>query len=136
MPFNGSLIKIGSTVFPLRYVFRESYSITPNRRQDLDSFRDANGYLNRNVVKHMPSTIELKTKPMKNTELAAMMGIIKNNYINVLEKKVLLEYYCPDTDGYQSGTFYVPDIQFPIYRIDVDQNVIYYKSFTLEFIEY
>lgn len=136
MSFNGSLIKIGSTNFPLTYVFINSYSIVPNRRQELDSFQDANGFLQRNVLDHAPSTIELKTKPMNNVQLAAMMGLIKSNYINKNERKVLLEYYCPDTDEYQSGTFYVPDITFPINRVDLKTNTIHYNSFTLEFIEY
>lgn len=136
MAFSGYLIKIGSANFPLTYVFTNSYSITPNRRQDLDPFRDADGYLQRNVVNHAPSTIEFKTKPMDNRQLASMMEFIRSRYINVNEKKLLIEYYCPDMDAYQSGTFYVPDIQFPINRIDVKTGTIYYNSFSLEFIEY
>ena len=134
MSFNGSLIKIGSMNFPLGYIFTNSYSVTPNRRQDLDSFQDADGNLQRNVVKHRRSTIELKTRPMTNRELSVMMGIIRSNYINEMEKKVLLEYYVPETDEYHSGAFYIPDVQYPIYRID--GNIIHYNSFTLEFIEY
>ena len=66
MAFNGYLFKIGETIFPLKYVFAKSYTITPNRRQDIDPFRNANGRLQRNVVEHMPSTIEIKTRPMDN----------------------------------------------------------------------
>lgn len=136
MDFNGSLIKIGQTVFPLSYVFTNSYSIVPNSRLDMGSFQDANGILQRNVIDHAPSTIELKTKPMTNIELSEMMRLMKGNYINVNERKVLLTYYCPDMDEYKEGTFYVPDIAFPINRVDQKTNTVYYNSFTLKFIEY
>ena len=136
MSFNGYLLKVGTTTFPLSYVYKESYSVTPNRRMDLDSYRDANGELHRTVLDHAPSTISFKTKPMTNTDLATMMTLIRDNYVNTNEKKVSLEYYCPDLDAYQTGVFYIPDVEYPIYSVDLNKNKIIYKSFDLEFIEY
>lgn len=136
MAFNGYLLKVGNTTFPLSFVYKESYSVTPNRRMDLDSFRDANGELHRTVLDHAPSTISFSTVPMDNVKLAQMMNLIRSNYVNEQEKKIYLEYYCPDKDEYQTGNFYVPDIEFPIHMVDLEKNKILYKSFKLEFIEY
>lgn len=140
MSFNGSLLSFSNddgktwTNFPLKYVFKESYNIAPNRRQDLDSTRNANGKLKRNVLKHTASTINFQTKPMYNKDMAKMMKIISDHYVITREKKLYIKYYCPDTDSYATGYFYVPDIEYNILRVDDDK--IFYNSNTLEFIEY
>lgn len=136
MAYNGYLIKMGVDVFPLSFVFANSYSITPNRRQDVDSTRNANGILERNVLDHMPSTISFETKPMDNIKLNEMMSFIRSHYSVEKEKKIVLEYYCPDIDDYKTGEFYVPDITYPINMVDNNTNTILYNSFALEFIEY
>lgn len=136
MAFNGYLLKMGADVFPLSFVYKNSYSITPNRRQDVDSTRNANGVLERNVLDHMPSTISFQTKPMYNDDLEKMMSFIRSHYSVEKEKKLVLEYYCPDINGYKTGEFYVPDISFPIDMVDVEKKRILYREFQLEFIEY
>lgn len=136
MAYNGYLIKMGVDIFPLSFVFANSYTVTPNRRQDVDSNRNANGILDRNVLDHMPSTISFQTKPMWNNELNAMMTFIRSHYSIEKEKKIVLEYYCPDIDEYKTGEFYVPDIAFPINMVDNEHNAILYNSFQLDFIEY
>ena len=136
MAFEGYLLKMGAEVFPLSFVYKESYEITPNRRQDLNSTRNANGVLQRNVLAHRPSTISLSTKPMSNVELAKMMELITRNFVAENERKIALTYYCPDINGYKTGNFYMPDITFPINLVDIENNTILYNSFTLEFIEY
>lgn len=136
MAFNGYLLKMGADIFPLSFVYKESYKVSPNRRQDLDSGRNANGVLERNVLDHMPSTISFQTKPMWNNELDEMMSFIRGHYSVEKEKKVLLEYFCPDINGYKTGEFYVTDIEYPINMVDLDNNRILYNGFSLEFIEY
>lgn len=136
MAFNGYLLKMGGDIFPLSFVYKESYKVTPNRRQDLDSGRNANGVLQRNVLDHMPSTISFQTKPMHNDDLDEMMSFIRSHYAVEKEKKVILEYFCPDINGYKTGEFYVPDIEYVINRVDLKKNKIFYNGFQLEFIEY
>lgn len=135
MAFNGTLVKIGDTEI-VKFVKQESYKISPAQRQDLDSFVNANGILERNVLAHKRSKIEINTIPMDNTKMSKLMGIINANFISELERKVPLTYYCPDTDSYASGSFYIPDPQYPIDRIDRGNNKIYYNSMILKFIEY
>lgn len=124
----------GNTPLPLSYIKVQSYKVVPNRRQDLDSTRNANGVLQRTVLDHYASTVEFATIPMDNTQMAAFMSLIRSKYSIEKEKKIHLTYYCPDTDSYKSGDFYVPDIEFPI--IYIDGTTIQYDSVTLEFIEY
>ena len=136
MAYNGYLLKMGADVFPLSFVFANSYSITPNRRLDVDSATNANGVLERNVLDHMPSTISFQTRPMWNDMLGQMMTFIRNHYSVEKEKKMVIEYYCPDIDDYKTGEFYIPDITYPINMVDNKNNCILYNSFSLEFIEY
>lgn len=136
MAFNGSLLNLSGSNFPLKFVFKESYNITPNRRIDLDSQSDANGVLVRNVLSHTASTIELTTKPMWNKDFAEMMAFIRSKYVNTNEKKLNITYYSPDLDDYKTGNFYVPDFTVSINRVDVASKKIFYNSMTLKFIEY
>ena len=136
MAFNGYLLKISGDKFPLKYVYKESYKVTPNRRQDLDPKRDETGKLHRNTLSHTATTIELQTKPMWNNQMASLMSFIRSRYTNSSEKKVSLEYYSPDTNSYKTGNFYVPDLEFNMNYVDTTNNKILYNSMTIEFIEY
>lgn len=136
MSFNGSLIKFSGDNFPLKYVFKESYKVTPNRRQDLDPYRDGNGKLHRNTLSHTATTIQFQTKPMWNDDFDTMMSFIRSHYTNDLEKKLSITYFSPDTNSYKTGNFYVPDIEYTIDLVDTTKNKILYLSTTLEFIEY
>lgn len=153
MAFNGKLLEFAdkSTIpssgdltssaitwdeLPMTYIFRESYVCAPNRRQDLDPYRDADGYLHRNTLAHTATTIQFQTKPMWQHNMDALMAFIRNHYTIALEKKVALRYYSMDTNGYKTGVFYVPDIEFTLNMVLPDEQRILYNSTTLEFIEY
>lgn len=136
MSFNGSLLSIGGANFPLKYVFKESYKITPNARLDLDPFRNTYGYLMRNVLEHTASKITFQTKPMWNNDHADMWSFIRSHYSDAHERKVQLVYYCPDLDDYDSGTFYIPDFTPPMDLVDVANRKIMFLSYELSFIEY
>lgn len=137
MAFDGGLLYLGgSTNLPLSYVKPESYTVVPNRRQDLDSTRNANGKLLRNVLEHTASTITIQTVPLDNTQLGALMTLIRNNYTSESEKKITLRYYCPDLDSYKTGNFYIPDVEYPIASVNTVKNIIEYNPITFEFIEY
>lgn len=136
MAFNGSLLKFSGDNFPLKYVFKESYKVTPNRRQDLDPCRDGNGYLHRNTLSHTATTIQFQTKPMWNDQFEQMMNFIRGHYTNTQEKKLQITYYSPDINSYKTGNFYVPDVEYVMDLVDTVKNRILYLSTTLEFIEY
>ena len=136
MAFDGNLIYLGSgnTPLPLSFIKVQSYKITPNRRQDLDSTRNANGKLQRTVLDHYATTVEFQTIPMDNATKNAFMNLMRSNYSSEKEKKMHMRYYCPDTDSYKEGDFYVPDVEFPMLHIFGTN--IQYDSLTWEFIEY
>ena len=143
MAFDGALIRFGSSdsgsKLPLKYIQAKSYKVTPNRRQDLDPYRDANGELHRNTLKHTATTISFTTPPMWNDMMDDFTALLREHYSKTLEKKINLYYYCPDIGSYKAGTFYVPDLEFNIDLVRQDKHgkwkMLYYPL-TVEFIEY
>lgn len=135
MAFNGVLLKVGGTEIPLHYIKMETYKVNAHARQDLDSFRDANGKLQRNVLAHTATKITLTIKSLKSDDMVTLMSILNGGFSNKLERKSTVTYYSPDTDSYDSGEFYCPDFNFTICRID-HQNKLHYNEFELKFIEY
>ena len=134
MAFNGSLLTFGGTNVPLKYIKADSYKVVPNRRQDLDPYRDANGNLHRNTLSHTATTISFQTIPMWNSDFATFMSLLRNRYSDSQEKKVSVTYYCPDLDSYKTGDFYVPDVEYQINMVLGTR--ILYDPVTIELIEY
>ena len=136
MSFNGTLIYLGSSLdaLPMTHIKANTYKITPNQRQDLDSSRNASGVLVRNVLSHMPCKIEIEVASMTNSEMAEFMEFITNRYSKSKERKIHVKYYATDTDSYQEGEFYIPDISYTINK--VIGKTIYYNGFSLKLIEY
>lgn len=131
------LIKIGGsagTVLPMKYIKAEGYNVTPNQRMESEAKRSVSGILKRTTVAHTASKVEFNTPPMTNKDANAMMTLFRNAWSSTAERKLTLYYYDPETDSYKEGTFYMPDVQFPIIRID--GNTVYYGEIRIAFIEY
>ncbi len=127
MSYQGYLLKVDGVVFPNSLIAFGSFSIIPNQRQDLDSYRDSTGLLHRNILPHMPSKIEFTTKILHDADRAIMENILKNR------DEFALEYW--DTE-YKTGTFYSPDIKYEFYDIDKASGDIRYKPVRIAMIEY
>jgi hypothetical protein len=134
--FAGYLLKMGGDIFPHKYIEYESYKITPNRRFDLDSTRNANGQLTRYVLDKTASTIEFNLRELNQDGQEEVQGFIRNHYALEKEKKALLEYWSPDISGYKTGAFYVPDVEWTIKKMELGGIHIWYKPVTIKFIEY
>lgn len=128
MAFQGYLIKINNVTFPLKYMSVDTYNTIPNQMQDLDSYRDANGVLHRNVLPHKASKIEFNTPHLYLSDKIALQEFFTDR------KNVTVEYWNDESNTYQSGKFYVPDITYEIYQ--VTSNNILYKPIRIAFIEY
>ena len=135
MAFGGYLMQFGSQRLPLDLVQLGTYNITPDQRQDLDSYRDNNGVLHRNVLGHTASKIEFQTTPMRESDKVRLMNLLTGHFTNEKERKLDAGYYDPVSSEYKTGTFYMPDPQFTLYTID-EHGELWYDSFRLAFIEY
>ena len=140
MAFNGKLIELKTganyVTFPTKYIKTEAYKVTPDQRMESSANRSATGLLKRTTVSHTASKIDFDTTVLTNREVADITGKLTAAYTDSLQRKLDLRYYDPATDSYKTGTFYVPDIDFDIMRIDKNQNIIYYNSIRIAFIEY
>lgn len=139
MAYNGYLIKVGGsngTELPFTYIKASGYSITPNQRMESEAKRSADGVLHRTTVAHTATKIEFNTPHITNRDVDAMMTLFKTYWTSSAERKLKLYYYDMESDSYKEGEFYMPDIQFPIERVDNDANIIYYGETRIAFIEY
>lgn len=139
MGFNGYLIKLGGsggTMLPWKFMKYDAYSSTPDQRMETEAGRATTGLLHRTTVEHTSTKIEFETPPMTNIDVAEFNQLLKSNFTNARERKLTIEYYNEESDGYETAEVYVPDIQYKIERIDLAANIIHYQSFRVAFIEY
>lgn len=139
MSYNGYLIKLGGsngTTLPMKYIKLEGYNITPNQRMETEAKRAVTGLLHRTTVEHTATKIEFNTPNLTNADVDAMMTLFRTAWTSTAERKLDLEYYDMETDTYKTGTFYMPDIKFQIYKADNVNNTLIYKEIRIAFIEY
>lgn len=140
MAFTGQLIELKTGAnyvpFPIKYMKAESYKITPNQRMESSANRASTGVLKRTTVSHTASKIDFDTTVLTNREVNDIHTKLSNAYTDSLQRKLDLRYYDPSSDTYKTGTFYVPDIDFDIMRIDQSTKTVHYNSIRFAFIEY
>lgn len=138
MAFNGSLIYAGSgngTALPAKYIKAESVELTVHV-QDLDSTRNANGALIRNVLDHRSATVKFTTPILDSTDMDALMTFIRSRYTNQLQRKLHMRFWNVETASYFAGDFYLAEPTFTVRRVDRVTNTIWYNETTFEFIAY
>lgn len=134
MSYNGYLIKVGSYTIPQDKIRASSYSAVLHG-QDLDSFRDANGLLNRTALEHTVPEVNFELVPMlTNNDVSDIFSQIKSNYLIPIERKVSATVYVPELDDYVTQDMYMPDVSFPIYG--TYNGVITYNAIAISFIGY
>lgn len=133
LSYGGYLIDIGGYRFN-RVIKADSYKVVMNS-QDLDSYRDANGRLQRNALSHNPIKVEFETRAMlTNSEFASIMSKIRGSYINSVEKALNATFYVPELDNYVTQKVYMADITPQIYG--TYRGVIHYDPIRFAFIGY
>ena len=131
MAFQGYLLKVGNYTIPLQFMKLESYKSAPDQRQDLDSYRDADGVLHRNVLPHTATKIEFETPYLFMYQLQEIIQNIKANYISNLARDCNLTYYDEETNSYKTGHFYMPGtMEYTMYNKQI------YAPCRFAFIEY
>ena len=113
----------------------DTYKCTPDQRQDVDSYRDLNQDLHRNVSPHYKSIVQFSTRAgLSETSLRTLIDLIQNNFSDTHERKAHIEYFNTDTGGYSSGDFYMVQPNYQIIR--VEGNEVFYNTMEIKFIEY
>lgn len=128
MDYQGWLLKFDDREFPMKFIAHHSYDATPNQKQDEDSYQDSTGRLRRNVLPHTRTKIEWNTPFLHLADKKEMQSYFPNR------ETMTVEYWNDETNSYETGTFYVPDIKFPYY--DVDDDDIRYNPIRVAVIEY
>ena len=139
MAYNGYLIKIGGssgTALSFKYIKAESYKCTQNQRLELSANRAVTGKLVRNTASHTATKIEFETPYLTNKEVKELNTLLSNAYTDSLERKLNIQYYNDETDSYKAAEVYVPDVDYTIYKVDNENNIIYYQPIRYAFIEY
>ena len=148
MAFAGYLLKYsytsgGSTVdviFPHNYIQLESWKSTPNQREEIRAYRDENTRnLTRVTASGKKSIFSFKTRPnLHLAEKQAIQTFFTQGEIrtggDANERKIKLTFWNEETNDYQTGWFYRPNMEFPIIKI-TDSDIIY-GALDFSFVEY
>ena len=142
MAFNGKLLELwmpndsAYVEFPLQMIKAESYKVTPNQRLETKATRASTGVLVRTTVEHTASKIEFNTVPITNRDLVGLEAMFGHAFSDLTQRKLDIRYYDPQTDGYKTGTVYMPDTDYNIKSVDAGKKVVNYESVRYAFVEY
>ncbi len=140
MAYSGYLIKLlggnGTETLPFKYMGLSSYKCTPDQRLESKAARASTGILHRTTVEHKATKIEFSTPPITNIELSTLNAMLQRHFTDSLQRKIVIEYYDMEIDGYRTATCYMPDVDYTIDRIDNANNIVYYQAVRYAFIEY
>lgn len=129
VPYN---FKFGEYQIPDEYITEGGYDCTPNQRQDLDPWTDANGVTHRNVVEHFKSDVTITFRALRWEQFTDLIQGISSNYINQGERDAICTYLDMETMEMRSGHFYLdPSMKFKVKRLNDKVD-----SFSLRFTEY
>lgn len=137
MSFAGYLIKIGGYTDAVeQYIVHRSYHVS-KKPLDLDSNRDGDGILKRNVLDHVPYTVSFNLRNnLNNIQIQHFMSIVRSQFTISRERKLVLEFYNPEDDNYISQDVYLVDPDFIIDHIDLKSNQVFYREISIKFVGY
>lgn len=118
--FQGYLLKIKGRELPNKYL--QTYKVTPDQQQDKDSYQDVTGELHREILPHTRSKIDFTTPYLWMADKTALQSYFPDRKA---EPKVSVEYWNDERNEYVTGVFYVPDVEFQVYRI-VEKDMEYF----------
>lgn len=132
---NGNGTTISDFIVPFNMMFIESFKCSKNE-QDMDSYVDADGNLQRNALSHWRYKCEWTIPPMKkNPDVENFFKAIRDRFINETEKSVNITAYVPELGDYHTGKMYLnSSVEFEIYR--ATPQFVQYKAIRVAFIEY
>lgn len=134
--WEGYLLKINGVEFPNEYIQVDTYKTTPDQRTEIGSYVDANGKLKRpNVLRHTRTKTEFETVPLSLKEKIAIQNFFKSGMTNELKREVTCTYWNDEKNEYCTGSFYMPDTEFNIKRLDKSSLIPTYAPIRICIIE-
>ena len=126
-----------SDVLPHNYIIAESYTCTPQQREEIEAYRDdTTRALYRNTIKsaYMKTKITFSTRPLRLADKKAFMNWFTDRESSTQERKIQLVYWDDEASMYKTGYFYRPNMDFKIRKISNDD--IWYDKVDIELIQY
>ena len=134
MAFNGYLIRIGAyDNFFDQFIQYQSYKAS-RKVQDIDSYRDTNGVLHRNVLEHESLVVEFTVRPLNNLQMESFYNAIRSNFTVQKERRLQLTCYMPELNDYITEDVYMPDPDFQIKKLEGP--LVFYEPLQIKFIGY
>lgn len=130
---------IGNTVyltFPHKYIALDSWSTTPNQREEIKAYRDDNSRnLHRVTAAGRKTAIKFTTRPyLTLAEKQEIQTFFTSHETSAAERKIEILFWNEESNSYKSGFFYRPNMEFKIFQIWAD--TIKYKAFEFNLVEY
>lgn len=125
--------------FPHKYIQLSSWETNPNQREEIKAYRDDNTRnLTRYTAAGMKTSIKFKTRPflhlVEKTEIQKFFTDHETDAEAQLQRKVSITFWNDETNDYQTGFFYRPNMAFTIEKISGTD--IVYREFQFELVEY
>ena len=112
MSFNGYFIKIGSQTFQNPAIKREGYNVNPRIVQVTDTKVLASGKLVVKELEHKPTVISINFPIMDLAQARVYKASFRGETTSEDEMYLTVEWYDPENDSYQTGTFYHTDLKY------------------------
>ena len=136
--FKGYLMKSTSNnaIFPHKYIQIDSFSTTPNAREEIKAVRDENTRnLTRVTASGTKSSITFLTLDgLNKSQVEEILNFFTTAETNALQRKLQLIYWNMEELKYKTGYFYRPDITYQIREIS--NNDFICNEFEISLIEY
>lgn len=112
MSFNGYFIRIGEQYFQNPAIKREGYDVNVRIVQVTDTKVLASGKLVVKELEHKPTVINITFPIMTLEQARAYKRAFRGEESREDEMYLTVEWYDPEEDTYQIGTFYHTDLKY------------------------
>ena len=122
--------------FPQQYIEMGSWSSNPDQREEIRAYRDDNTRaLTRITAQGRKSIFSFATRNnLHLKDKIAIQNWFTEKEVNSTERKIQLTFWNEETNNYDTGYFYRPNLEFKIKSII--GNDIIYDSMQFDFVEY
>ena len=122
--------------FPQQYIEMGSWSSNPDQREEIRAYRDDNTRaLTRITAQGRKSIFSFATRNnLHLKDKIAIQNWFTEKEVNSTERKIQLTFWNEETNNYDTGYFYRPNMEFKIKSI-IGHDIIY-DSMQFDFVEY